>query len=164
MRPELTEAKQWAKAWTDAKFPKEKILIGIVSIPALLLAVPHRAPQPAYAYAFKVSEFVEGGTAGASSDIYQKSDGAGADALVSLAVCRHSVTTDSRWRQINFVDLADKISGDTYTRRYDNCSSSPWLYSKSEGIMIPYDDAESAAAKASWVKVHGSKLLAKRRH
>lgn len=44
---------------------------------------------------------------------------------------------------------------DTYARFWDETAQVPWLYNADTGIMIVYEDPESIALKASYVREHG---------
>ncbi|KAL4067683.1 glycoside hydrolase family 18 protein [Scleroderma yunnanense] len=39
--------------------------------------------------------------------------------------------------------------------RFDNCSKTPYIYSKTSGVMISYDNAESFAAKGQYISSEG---------
>jgi chitinase len=55
---------------------------------------------------------------------------------------------------IDYHDLADSFIGKT-PRYWNDAAQVPWLYDAATGTMISYDDAESLAKKAEFVKQHG---------
>lgn len=54
----------------------------------------------------------------------------------------------------DYNDLAARYV-DGFERHWDATAQVPWLYDPAEGIMITYDDAESLALKAEYVREHG---------
>ncbi|GAA5983660.1 hypothetical protein JCM5350_000659 [Sporobolomyces pararoseus] len=115
------------QAWIDAKFPAEKISVGLAS----------------YGYAWEVDEFVDGGgVQGTSSSIYQTSS-------KTLSETDGAVTYDKL-----VSDYLDKMD---YT--FDECTSTPFLYSKDTKRFIAYDDEKSFAVKGGYAKEHGESTL-----
>ncbi|GAA5914058.1 hypothetical protein JCM6882_001835 [Rhodosporidiobolus microsporus] len=110
-------------AWIDAKFPAEKILLGLVS----------------YGYAWKVADFKDGGGVdGATSSIYQ---------TVS------EVLSDEE-AHITYDDVQGGLL-DSMEYTFDDCSSTPFLYSSSDGKFIAYDDEKSTEIKGAYAKEKG---------
>ncbi|GAA5899112.1 glycoside hydrolase family 18 protein [Sporobolomyces salmoneus] len=111
------------QAWIDAKFPAEKISVGLAS----------------YGYAWEVADFKDGGGVdGASSSIYQTSSKvfSAADGFVPF----------------NKIE-SDYLGKMDYT--FDECTSTPFLYSKDTKLFIAYDDEKSFAVKGGVVKEKG---------
>ncbi|MDX1995884.1 MAG: glycoside hydrolase family 18 protein [bacterium] len=54
----------------------------------------------------------------------------------------------------DYGDLAENYM-EAYTRFWDDTAQVPWLYSADEGVMITYDDPESLALKAEYVRENG---------
>ncbi|GAA5827960.1 hypothetical protein JCM11251_005668 [Rhodosporidiobolus azoricus] len=106
--------------WIDAKFPAEKILLGLVT----------------YGYAWKVADFKEGGGVdGATSSIYQ---------TVS------EVLKDTEAH----VDYDDVLL-DSMEYTFDDCSSTPFLYSSTDQKFIAFDDEKSTKVKGAYAKGKG---------
>ncbi|KAM0756674.1 glycoside hydrolase [Meredithblackwellia eburnea MCA 4105] len=102
--------------------------------------VPRQAGLPAYAHIFEVDTFKDGGGGGATSGVYQTSNAAG--------------SKDGK----NYVELvkAGYLNGtDGFKDTFDNCSSTPYLYSSSKKQLIPYDNAKSIGLKAAYAKQNG---------
>ncbi|GAA5949955.1 hypothetical protein JCM3765_007749 [Sporobolomyces pararoseus] len=111
------------QAWIDAKFPAEKISVGLAS----------------YGYAWEVDDFVDGGgVQGTSSSIYQTSS-------KTLSETDGALTYDKIVSE--YLDKMD------YT--FDECTSTPFLYSKETKLFIAYDDEKSFAVKGGYAKEHG---------
>ncbi|GAA5974410.1 hypothetical protein JCM11641_005266 [Rhodosporidiobolus odoratus] len=112
------------QAWIDAKFPAEKILLGLAS----------------YGYAWNVADFKDGGGVdGASSSIYQTA----------------SKTLDAKDGSVSWDDIQAEAGSMEYT--FDNCTSTPFLYGKSNQLFIAYDDADSFAVKGGYAGQNGLK-------
>jgi len=88
---------------------------------------------PFYGYAWN-------GVESANNGLYQLHTGRG----VSAASGESTLT----YRQIADLDSSG------YTRFWDEVARVPWLYNADERVMISYDDAESIAAKAAYVREH----------
>lgn len=54
----------------------------------------------------------------------------------------------------DYRDLVVNYVG-TFERFWDDTAQVPWLYDADSGVMISYDDAESIAGKAAYVREHG---------
>ncbi|BGP21192.1 Chalcone--flavanone isomerase 1 [Rhodotorula toruloides] len=91
-----------------------------------------------YGYAWKVADFQANGVSGAKSPIYQ-------DASGTLSATDGSVDYDTI--------VSKNIP--SMQRTFDNCTSTPFLYSKDTQLFIAYDDAESFAAKGGYAGKNG---------
>ncbi|TNY19076.1 glycoside hydrolase [Rhodotorula diobovata] len=94
-----------------------------------------------------------GGSTGGGDGVFQPGHGPGKVGTGNLSGLEGN--------QIQFVDLinygvivedtsttkVDYIGTNGYTRKWDTCSSTPFLYNKSRKVVITYDDPESLAAK-----------------
>ncbi|GAA5885506.1 hypothetical protein JCM16303_002233 [Sporobolomyces ruberrimus] len=104
------------QAWIDAKFPAEKISVGLAS----------------YGYAWEVSDFKDGGGVdGASSSIYQTS----------------SKTLDVKDGSVPYKKIvSDYLDKMDYT--FDDCTSTPFLYSSDTKLFIACPTVDRALAHA----------------
>ncbi|GAA6024348.1 hypothetical protein JCM11491_000386 [Sporobolomyces phaffii] len=142
------------QAWIDAKFPADKISLGLAS----------------YGYKWEVSDFKDGGGVdGTSSSIYQKASKvlSAGDGSASFG---EIVTTVSRGFPLSFVfpfpidfslplphnNNKSKQYLDKMQYTYDECTSTPFLYSKDTKLFIAYDDEKSFAKKGGYAKEHGN--------
>lgn len=58
------------------------------------------------------------------------------------------------WDAGNYYNLVDRLQRG-YTRYWDESAKAPWLYSETEHIFWSYDDPQSLAFKAQYIKHHG---------
>ncbi|GAA5829530.1 hypothetical protein JCM5353_001283 [Sporobolomyces roseus] len=111
------------QAWIDAKFPADKISVGLAS----------------YGYAWTVDDFKDGGgVEGASSSIYQ---------TVSKVLDVKDGSVPYSKIVSEYLDKMD------YT--FDDCTSTPFLYSSDTKLFIAYDDEKSFATKGGYAKENG---------
>ncbi|GAA6062878.1 hypothetical protein JCM10212_000800 [Sporobolomyces blumeae] len=112
------------QAWIDAKFPAEKISLGLAS----------------YGYAWEVDDFKDGGGVdGASSSIYQTSSKT--LPVTDGSVKYNEITSDS-------ASTEQYVASMDYT--FDDCTSTPFLYSSDTKLFIAYDDEKSFGIKGGY--------------
>jgi len=141
------------KAWTDAGFPAEKLVLGVAS----------------YGHSFHVdtSNALTGSDRLASSPTFDKSqqpkgdspdDGEGTDPCgVPIGV---TGVFNYRGMITEGFLSADGTAADGIDYRYDNCSQTPYVYNPKTQVMISYDDATSFAAKGQFINDKGMKGFA----
>ncbi|GAA6028952.1 hypothetical protein JCM8097_001522 [Rhodosporidiobolus ruineniae] len=118
--------------WLSTGFPACKMLLGV----------------PAYSHRFSTASSTISTTTygGKSTTAFQPLSG--------------TAITDDGTSVQGLVDagyLSAGLSKGTggYTRYYDTCTQTPFLFSPSEKVLITYDDAQSFAAKAAYAKSKG---------
>ncbi|GAA5923422.1 glycoside hydrolase family 18 protein [Sporobolomyces koalae] len=101
------------QAWIDAKFPAEKISVGLASYGQVFQAAALRFTVPALEADTKIQ-------------VADFKDGGGVDGYLGKM---------------------------DYT--YDNCTSTPFLYSKDTSLFVAYDDEKSFGVKGGYAKTKG---------
>ncbi|KIJ70078.1 glycoside hydrolase family 18 protein [Hydnomerulius pinastri MD-312] len=109
-------------AWTAAGFPASQIVLGV----------------PAYGY------IVE------STDRRLRSRGQRATPEDGSGQIQFNSLLSQGILERNNNDGSFSATGGRFTRQWDSCSATPYLYSDDQ--VIPYDDPESLSMKAAWVK------------
>ncbi|GAA6029874.1 hypothetical protein JCM8097_001090 [Rhodosporidiobolus ruineniae] len=151
-----TSVETAVKLWTSRGFPAEKILLGI----------------PSYAVSFTTTSStlspvsIKGGHW--TSYLYQDwtkvtPQGAPGDSNApGTDECGNSYTGSysGQWQYNQLIEngllTANGTAGASgYTRRYDACAQTPFLFNDQTRTLIAYDDAQSASAKAAWAKTNG---------
>ncbi|GAA5821997.1 hypothetical protein JCM11251_004817 [Rhodosporidiobolus azoricus] len=143
------------KLWTSRGFPAAKILLGI----------------PSYAISFTTTsltlkkDYINNGKW--TSLLYQEwtkvtPPGAPGDSNAeSTDVCGNKASGYSgQWQYKQLIEegllSADGSKGlNGFTRRFDSCSQTPFLFNPKKKQLIAYDDAHSAGAKSAWAKAQG---------
>ncbi|GAA6033701.1 hypothetical protein JCM8097_004389 [Rhodosporidiobolus ruineniae] len=123
------------QAWIDAKFPANKIMVGLAS----------------YGYGWQVASLSDNGVSGAKSTIYQTATKttAGNDGTFTWDVIQSGVRVSS-FHLPSFLHFSKNM---TYT--YDNCTATPYLYSDNTKLFIAYDDETSFGTKGSVATTDG---------
>ncbi len=122
-------------------YPAAPESVGQIAIaPAITDLLAQNIPSDKLVMGLPFYGYVWHGVENTNNGLYQPYTGRGASASSS--------DTTLTYRQI--VDL---ISG-SYTRFWDDAAKVPWLYDANGQVMISYDDAESIAAKAAYVREH----------
>ncbi|ORY86033.1 chitinase [Leucosporidium creatinivorum] len=149
-----TSVTQAVELWTSRGFPASKILLGI----------------PSYGISFttKSSTLATTNVAGYSSRIYQSWTGVtpkgapGDSNAAGTDVCGNKGNGgySGQWTYKQLISEGLLSSTGTrglngYVRYFDECTQVPFLWKSSTRHMIVYDDATSAAAKASFAKSKG---------
>ncbi|RPD56910.1 glycoside hydrolase [Lentinus tigrinus ALCF2SS1-7] len=134
------------KAWTDAGFPAQKLLLGV----------------PAYGHGFPVA--ASNATTQAASD-----NSSSSIALYPAVDVSRMPLHGDKWDSptlpggtFSFQGLMDngylQLDGtpaDGIVRAYDNCTATPYLWNNGTQVVVSYDDAESMKMKGEWVKQNG---------
>ncbi|GAA5906604.1 hypothetical protein JCM6882_008072 [Rhodosporidiobolus microsporus] len=150
-----TSVQAAVKLWTSRGFPADKILLGI----------------PSYAISFTTTsstltkQYINNKKW--TSLLYQEwtkvvPQGAPGDSNAeSTDVCGNKGAGYSgQWQYKQLIEegllSADGSKGlNGFTRRFDSCSQTPFLFNPEKKQLIAYDDGQSAAAKAAWAKSQG---------
>ena len=61
-------------------------------------------------------------------------------------------TGDSQYPEISYADIQNNLIGHGWTRQWDSEAHAPWLLSDDKTQRISYDDKQSVADKAAWIK------------
>ncbi|CEQ41924.1 SPOSA6832_03687, partial [Sporobolomyces salmonicolor] len=138
--------------WTSASFPAEKLLIGI----------------PSYAISFTTNSSTLSTTTvnGGSSKLFQAWTGVvpkgdSSDITPSTNVCNYTTTAHSgHWQYWELIDEGFLSKNGTagrggYTRYFDQCTQTPFLFNPKKRHFLSYDDPQSAGAKAVRVALPG---------
>ncbi|GAA5938900.1 hypothetical protein JCM1841_000846 [Sporobolomyces salmonicolor] len=138
--------------WTSASFPAEKLLIGI----------------PSYAISFTTNSSTLSTTTvnGGSSKLFQAWTGVvpkgdSSDITPSTNVCNYTTTAHSgHWQYWELIDEGFLSKNGTagrggYTRYFDQCTQTPFLFNPKKRHFLSYDDPQSAGAKAAWARKRG---------
>jgi chitinase len=124
-----------AKAWSDAKFPREKIVMGLAFYGRSAVTTTALKPSDMYGPQNKngAQSYGSTGTAGAGG-VWTWKDLRGQNILTS-------------------VNAANKGTG--WQRNWDNPTRTPWLYNGKNKSFISYDDPQSLAVKVDYVRKNG---------
>ncbi|KAH9817266.1 family 18 glycoside hydrolase [Melampsora americana] len=143
--------------WTSTGFPASKILLGV----------------PSYGYGYttlasnlKSTQF--SGEGSGSSMYYQQVSSvippggatSGGDDTGKTDACGNAMGNGGNWLFRELIETK-KLSEDTrkglngYTRHYDSCSRTPFIFHSGTRNLISYDDPVSLGKKAVFAKVHG---------
>ncbi|KAF8598081.1 glycoside hydrolase [Ceratobasidium sp. AG-I] len=141
------------KAWTDAGIPADQLVLAVASyghsfsVPAsdALTADNTMVPYPPF-----------NATARPAGDAWDP-----VPAVGEVDVCGNAVVQGGNWNFWGLVEggflnengTVNAAGGIVY--RFDECSQTPYVYNKTSGIMVSYDDAASFAAKGAFIKSLG---------
>ncbi|EJD43361.1 glycoside hydrolase [Auricularia subglabra TFB-10046 SS5] len=139
------------KLYTENGFPAEKILLGV--------------PSYAYPYVTASSTLVPRTSGNSSSLAYQSRtqdvpEGGATSAGPGTDPCGVETGPAPMWLFRELVETG-RISGNTtvggngFTRYFDECSRTPFLFNPTTRDFIAYDDPQSYGAKAAFARQHG---------
>lgn len=139
------------KLYTDHGFPADKILLGVPSyaypyVTASSTLVPRTSGNfSSLAYQNRTQDVPEGGVTSA---------GPGTDP------CGVETGPAPMWLFRELVETGRlgpnaSVGGNGFTRHFDNCSQTPFLFNPKTRDFIAYDDPQSYGAKAAFARQHG---------
>ena len=141
------------KAWTDAGFPADQLVLGVA----------------AYGHSFKVAQAAALAGAGSTLNPYAAFDKAAQplgdswDEVAPAGVDQCGNPTAGGpsgifdfWGLIEGGFLtANGTAADGIAYRFDECSQTPYVYKPDTQVMVSYDDARSFAAKGKFINDQG---------
>ncbi|KAI5480716.1 glycoside hydrolase family 18 protein [Pseudohyphozyma bogoriensis] len=141
------------KLWTSRGFPAKKILLGI----------------PAYAISFTTKSATLSTTTvgGSATKLYQpwngvvpKGDSADSNAPATDVCGVKSAAYSGQFKYSELIsegrlNAAGTAGANGWTRYFDTCTQTPFLFNPSKKNWISYEDSQSVAAKAAYAKSHG---------
>ncbi|EMD34757.1 glycoside hydrolase family 18 protein [Gelatoporia subvermispora B] len=146
------------KAWTDAGFPANQIVLGVAS----------------YGHSFQVPQsdaLASGSNTLAAYPQFDASQQPLGDSWDSVAPAGYDQCGNyTSGGPSGIFDFWGLVQGGFLTNngtaasgidfRYDNCSQTPYVYNPNTGVMVSYDDAQSFAAKGQFINSAGLKGFA----
>ncbi|KAI0000659.1 chitinase [Russula compacta] len=142
-------AESGVKAWTDAGFPRHKILLGVAGYGHSF----HVNSSSAYNSSSKIHPYVP----------FNKSQQPAGDKWDSTAgdtdQCGNPTVVGGIFDFWGLIDAGFLTANGTaapgidYT--FDNCSRTPFVYNRTSQVMVSYDNARSFAAKGRFIKSKG---------
>ncbi|KAL0059639.1 hypothetical protein AAF712_013604 [Marasmius tenuissimus] len=137
------------KAWTNAGFPIDQIVLGVAGYGHSFTVTPEAAfeadGKTLAAYpSFDASKPPQGD---------RWDDGAGPDVC---GVQQHAGGNFNFWGLIEegFLDAAGNPN-EGIASKFDECSQTPYVYNQNSHIMVSFDNARSFAAKGEFIRANG---------
>ncbi|KAL8278544.1 hypothetical protein RQP46_009036 [Phenoliferia psychrophenolica] len=119
--------------WTKAGFPACRILLGV----------------PGYSHIFKTK------SQGLKTTIFEKKETLSFQSITNISQPTDETYTYRTLISRGWLSSNGTVGAKGFTRHWDSCTSTPFLFHPSKRIYLSYDDAESVGLKAKWARSHG---------
>ncbi|GAA5929970.1 hypothetical protein JCM10213_002833 [Rhodosporidiobolus nylandii] len=152
-----TSIEKSVKLWTSRGFPASQILLfGIPSYAISFTTTSSTLEQTSVLGGKWTSELYQQWTKVTPKGAAGDSNAGGTDVCGNTSSGSYS----GQWQYKDLISegllSSDGSTGQSgFTRRFDSCSATPFLFNPDKKQLIAYDDAKSASIKASWAKANG---------